>query len=128
MTFARDIRRWADRAKRGFHEVATEALINLSATIIIKTPVDTGLAANNWQPTTMSPATGTVIIGDRASQLTDVQNSVAVSIGSVYYLVNNLPYIRRLEYESWSDKAPRGMVRVSIEEFEIFIDNAIANL
>ena len=32
----------------------------------------------------------------------------------VYYLSNNLPYIRRLEYEGHSGQAPNGMVRVTM--------------
>ena len=37
--------------------------------------------------------------------------------GHVFYLVNNLPYIRRLE-QGWSQQAPAGMVAVTVSEFQ----------
>lgn len=128
MSFASDLRRYADAQKKNLKDVAAESLINLSASIIIKTPVDKGVAANSWQPTMSAPARGERVISGPASQLPEVQTTVTASIGDVYFLVSNLPYIRRLEYESWSEKAPRGMVRVSIEEYQNFIDQAIANI
>ena len=42
--------------------------------------------------------------------------------------MNSLPYIRPLEYEGHSKQAPAGMVRVSVTEFQTFVDNAVKAL
>jgi hypothetical protein len=42
----------------------------------------------------------------------------------LHYIVNSVPYVRRLEYDGWSTQAPAGMVRVTIEEFQRFVDDA----
>lgn len=45
--------------------------------------------------------------------------------GRMYYLVNNLPYARRLE-EGWSSQAPQGMVAITVLEFQQYVDAAVA--
>ena len=128
MSFANDIRKYAEKQKRNLDEVATESLINLSASVIIKTPVDEGTLANNWQPTTEAPANGVINNANNSGQMQDVENTIAASIGGVYYLVNNLPYARPIEFLGTSQKAPNGMLRISIENYQKFIDNAISQL
>ncbi len=128
MSFTEDMRRFAEKAKRGYVEVTTESLIDLSASIIIKTPVDEGTLANNWQASTDTPAPGTIVLGGGSGQKAKIKRSVAASIGGLYYFVNNLPYAGRIEFDGHSDKAPAGMVRVSIENYQKFLDNAISQL
>jgi hypothetical protein len=48
--------------------------------------------------------------------------------GNVWYLTNNLPYIARLEFDSWSTQAREGMVRISLRELDRSIDEQVANL
>ena len=48
------------------------------------------------------------------------------SVGDVFYLVNNLPYIRRLEYEGWSQQAPDGMVRRAVSELPVAFREALS--
>jgi hypothetical protein len=40
------------------------------------------------------------------------------SIGHVVYLTNGLPYVPRLEYESWSKQAPHGWVRINLAKLK----------
>jgi len=40
----------------------------------------------------------------------------AFNLANRIWLSNGLPYISRLEYDSWSTQAPNGMVRVSLSE------------
>lgn len=99
MTFGEQIRRYAEKQKRALHDVAAESIVDLSAAVIVQTPVDTGLLANNWQPTTDTPAGGIVDTEGEPAQMPAVVQTVAASIGGIYYLTNNLPYVRRVEYE-----------------------------
>jgi hypothetical protein len=43
-------------------------------------------------------------------------------------MINALPYGPRLEYEGWSSQAPAGMVRISVVEFQTFVDKAVMEL
>lgn len=128
MSFASDIRRYADKQKRNLDEVVMESLIDLSASVIIKTPVDEGILANSWKPSTNAPAQGVATNGNNEGQMREVEEIVAASVGETYYLVNNQPYAKDIEFFGHSDKAPQGMLRVSIENYQRFIDNAISQL
>lgn len=128
MSFASDIRKYAEKQKRNLNEVATESLIDLSASVIIKTPVKEGILANNWQATTDAPAVGVILNADNSGQMSSVELAIGASLGGVYYLVNNLAYVRPIEFLGHSLKAPNGMLRISIENYQKFIDNAISQL
>lgn len=128
MSFASDIRKYAEKQKRNLNEVATESLIDLSASVIIKTPVKEGILANNWQATTDAPAVGVILNADNSGQMSSVELAIGASLGGVYYLVNNSAYARPIEFLGHSLKAPNGMLRISIENYQKFLDNAISQL
>ncbi|MCY1383672.1 hypothetical protein D9M69_718230 [compost metagenome] len=48
-------------------------------------------------------------------------------VGTIW-AVNNMIFGPRLEFESWSSQAPAGMVRVSVAEFQTFVNEAAASL
>jgi len=106
-----------DKAELFLKKVAME----LFKSVILKTPVDTGRARANWTCTISEPST------ERVYSKTDKQGSQTVALaikkadkaqlGSNIYLSNNLPYIGVLEYGS-SDQAPKGMVRISMQEIK----------
>ncbi|PIB40689.1 hypothetical protein AOA59_27060 [Pseudomonas sp. 2822-15] len=48
-------------------------------------------------------------------------------VGTIW-MMNNLPYGPRLEYEGWSSQAPAGMVQVSVTEAQTFVNNAVSEL
>jgi len=121
----------AQKYNRGIDEVVTDVAVSLSQRIIERTPVGQpstwqnpnsappgyvgGRARANWFPSIDSPSDDTTeqTTNESASRITGIQEQIA---GNVYYLTNNLPYIRRLEYDNWSKQAPRGMVRVTLRE------------
>lgn len=91
--------------------------LGIFGSIIKMTPVDTGRAKGNWQCTIGSPASSeTDTLGENAA-LTAMIQSVPRGAGQCVFLTNNLPYIRRLEYDAHSQQAPAGMVRISIARF-----------
>lgn len=131
MSFGQQLRQYAEKQKRNLHDVAFESLLDLSASVIIKTPVADGHLVNNWQPTTEVPASGELDRDDlTATELIEkTKPVVSDAIGGVYYLVNNTPYAYDIEFLGHSkQKAPQGMLRVSIENYQQFLDNAIAGL
>lgn len=88
--------------------------------IILRTPVDTGLARGNWQLTINSPT-------DAVLTRVDASGGSAISAGisklanippfTTIYIQNNLDYILNLEHgPGMSTQAPNGMVAITIEE------------
>ena len=122
----------AQKYNRGIDDVVEDVAVSLSQKIIERTPVGQpstwespgsappgyvgGRARANWFPAINSPSddtTESTSTNESASRITGIQKEI---VGNVYYLTNNLPYIRRLEYDNWSKQAPRGMVRVTLRE------------
>ena len=101
-----------------FHKViAIKALRG----IVLKTPVDTGRARGNWIVTINVPAED--VIEDRDKRGGTTLRKGVAEIGGldlpfqIIFITNNLEYISFLE-EGSSDKAPEGMVAVTITALE----------
>tara|TARA_R110002167_G_scaffold75830_2_gene211566 strand:+ start:352 stop:807 length:456 start_codon:yes stop_codon:yes gene_type:complete len=131
VSFASDIKKFAigagvhtDEAVRAFNTEITRQVIQLTPVgnpDLWKSAPPAGYAGGqakaNWFATIGQPST--VIADDaRARNATKpmrwAEAAIQKSPGEVYYLANNLPYIRRLEYEGWSTQAPAGMVRITM--------------
>ena len=110
-----------------------KATIELFSSVVKMTPVDTGRARGNWIPSVGEPVTtaikkkapvGTTVISE-------IVSVVPKGVGHVVWLSNNVPYIRKLEYnrpgEGGSAQAPEGMVRISIRRFGSILSGAIAS-
>ena len=124
------IRRTGLKAETLTRKIALE----LFKRVILKTPVDTGMARGNWQTSTASPLSSSIIRADRAGQtvVADMTAKVAAwNTKQAVFLSNSLPYIRKLEYggfpispkrgkgktfAGFSRQAPAGMVRISVDE------------
>lgn len=139
------IREWADKTGEDLEKIARGFCIQLSTNIILKTPVGNpslwksnpppgyvgGRARNNWFPSIGSPS-------QRQNKTPDKSGSASVKrlnaganklkAGQTFYLTNNLPYIRRLEYDGWSTQAPAGMMRISLAEAEQALIKAINSI
>ena len=102
-------------------------LFEVSVAIIKETPADLGTARGNWQASIGRGATGVVSVDSvrsgEAKAIADVDQTVRVAVGDLYYLTNNLPYIERLEF-GYSKQAPSGMVRKNMQNFNrLFVKN-----
>lgn len=126
MSFASDIKKATEKYKKGYNEVVNVSLFKLSRSVIFMTPVDEGRAQGNWFASLDN--FNTQVYDTKSPQFAQVENITDGAAGSTFYLINNLPYIGKLEFEGHSQQAPAGMVRVSIENFQTFLDETIANL
>lgn len=91
-----------------------------------------GRFRGNWQVSFETGETGMLDLIDPTGASAkasgrQVIEAFHIGIGSIW-LMNNLPYGPRLEYEGWSNQAPAGMVRISVTEFQAFVNNAVAEL
>lgn len=132
-TFGQDLLRFARLTEQSMDQVARATILELSTSIILKTPVDTGRLRGNWQATIGFQAAGdTVSVGAQAA-IADVKTALVTAIGSRFYLTNNLPYAAVAEFGLWgtgdgatnkttrdgySVQAPYGMVRVSVASYQ----------
>lgn len=75
----------------------------------------------NWQASVDQPKTD-FLSGtqeDTATKMADITPIIGAAIGSVFYMTNNTPYARRIEFTGWSTQAPAGMLRVNLAKYEI---------
>jgi len=124
MSFASDMKKWVEKTKMKEDQAIRSATVSISGEIIDRTPVDTGRLRGNWIPSINAPK---IAQTDNTTPLmAEVQSTVAQATGKVFYLVNSLPYARRIEYEGWSAvKAPQGMVRISVQNFKEALKKAV---
>lgn len=86
-----------------------------------------GRFRGNWQMAIGSAPTGAVDLVDKTGSSTLSAHAAVISTakaGQVFYLVNNLPYAKRIE-EGWSRQAPIGVVAVTVVEFRTIVDDAV---
>ena len=91
-----------------------------------------GRFRGNWQVSFDTAITGNIERIDPKSNHTRDAGAALIQtftteVGSIW-MMNNLPYGPRLEYEGWSNQAPEGMVRVSVTEAQTFVNNAVSEL
>lgn len=101
-------------------KVVRGTLFGLTNRIVKRSPVDTGRFRNNWQASVNSINTATTPTADRSGSqaINKARGTInALKMGSTFYLSNNLPYAKRLEY-GWSKQAPSGMIRLSVAELQ----------
>lgn len=126
MSFADDIRKFAEKTKLNLELVHRKVVLDLTYSVIEMSPVKTGRFRNNWNIAYGSPNTGTT---ENTFQPFGrvYQEAQQLKPGGVVYITNSLPYAIPLEY-GWSQQAPEGMVRVTIRNYEQYIADAVRSL
>lgn len=126
MSFAGDIKKFAEKTKLRLDQVHRKVVFDLANSVVKMSPVDTGRFRNNWQIAEgAANTTTTKTTGDPTHRLQGYAKTV--SLGGVVYITNSLPYAIPLEY-GWSQQAPNGMVRVTVRDYEQYIANAVRSL
>lgn len=123
--FTIDITKFVRRTKLDVSQAIRKIAQDISKSVILNTPVDTGRARGNWvvgvgdinkDQTNRLDKQGNQTVGDVTSTIAKIDWSVADRI----YITNTLPYILRLEYGS-SKQAPNGMVRSTLAAFQSIV-------
>lgn len=86
-----------------------------------------GRFRGNWQVGIGAPPAGTLAVADPTGATTIAAHAGVIGsakAGDVIYLVNNLPYARRIE-EGWSRQAPVGLVALTVVEFRVIVNDAV---
>lgn len=102
-------------------EIFRAVALQVTEKVITRTPVDTGRARGNWNAEIDKEDETTNDSRTAAQALALAQGkALKAEIGQRFTLVNGLPYIQKLEY-GYSRQAPKGMVRITAEEFNSII-------
>lgn len=129
-TFTLQIGEFAAQAKENAQQVVRKVAGDVLAKVVLRTPVDTGRARANWVTTYGNPSTVTRNDTDRTGQAAILKGQATIrraTEGETIYILNSLPYAIPLEY-GHSKQAPFGMVRLTVTEFQTFVDNAVRSL
>lgn len=137
--FAKSIEAFANRAILGVEEVKRVAFIELGTKIIERTPVSDdwtapgkphGFLKGNWQTFIEAAPDTTIELRPGSEAVAELQDTAKRATGDdVLVLRNNTIYGPRIEFEGWSHtKAPFGMVRNSVREFEDAVNRAAAGV
>lgn len=124
MSFALDVSKFVEKAKKNPEKVMRQVSIKLFSAIIKASPVDTGRFRMNWMASGGTPASGTTDATDKSGNIAtgNATSFVLKAAGwHEFTLTNNLPYAQRLEY-GWSQQAPQGMVRTNVSRFQQLIN------
>ena len=145
MSFGKGLSAYAARTKLSIDDAVIAINSKAADLIISRTPRDTGRAKGNWIPTISTPSSDITDNTDEAMAKSQSNLVASQSAGKVFYIANNLPYIRVLEYgeyptpvklgtwdkehqiyevrsiNGYSYQAPNGMVRLTLQEIKSFI-------
>ena len=124
MSFALDVSKFVEKAKKNPEKVMRQVSIKLFSAIIKASPVDTGRFRMNWMASGGTPASGITDATDTSGSTATGNATIFVQKAADWHeftLTNNLPYAQRLEY-GWSQQAPQGFVRVNVSRFQQLIN------
>lgn len=125
MSFSSDIEKIAKKLNQSIESTVRATALELFGSIIDGTPVLTGRAKGNWQTSINEPITSIVDRTGETESIAELKDVAGGSIaGKILWLSNNLPYIRRLEFDGHSSQAPAGMVRINVSRIESIVSNA----
>jgi len=107
MSFALDVSKFVEKAKKNPEIVMRSVSLKLFSAIIKASPVDTGRFRMNWQASGAMPASGEVPGEDKtgSTAITNATNFVTTTDSwQELTLTNNLPYAEVIEYGGYATK------------------------
>ena len=128
--FSLDLTKFIEHAQGNIDKAVRQTVAIIAQELDQRTPRDTGRLAANWQFGKYSPPSGvvtTVALAPGAVGARIAAESATVRAGGVVWIVNNLPYAGRIEY-GYSQKAPEGMVRITLANLPAAIDSYLRSL
>ncbi len=116
MSLESDIRAVKKGLVNGIEDSIAEMALSVFSSVVIATPVATGRARGNWQPSFGNPASTALIQTDKNGQPTIAKGTRLFALyqfGETIFITNNVAYIQRLN-EGHSSLAPSGFVEKAI--------------
>jgi hypothetical protein len=144
-TFSADLQKFCDKTRIKADTFVRKVTLDLFGEVVQRTPVDTGMARANWQIGIGERPEGTVDDAARMKRIKGQSNKSSydggraamaggamanfsnIQAGGVNYIVNNLPYIMKLE-DGTSQQAPQGMARIAVANFQAIVNAALRSI
>ena len=140
-TFALDVSKFAAKASKAPGVVLRKIGIDLLRSTVLATPVGNpdlwqnpapkgyvgGRLRANWNASIGTPDLSTSTVTDKSGTTTIAAGALNFARADGerdLYIMNSLPYVREIEYESHSSQAPAGMVRITVAKFQSYVDKA----
>ena len=116
--FKRNFAKLLDAVGDKAEQMAARVSEDLIGAIVYKTPVDVGGLVANWN-LSFGAADLTNTHAPNSDPMERARANLAnFKLGDHVFIVNNMPYAKRIEFDGWSkEKAPQGMVRITVLEF-----------
>lgn len=138
--FSVDVSAFVKKAKANMDAVVRKIVLDLGTRVVLRSPVGDpsgwahpapkgytgGRFRANWQYSIVAPETGVLNVADKSGQVSIARITSGMPKGAagwVHFIVNNLPYAKRLE-TGWSRQAPAGMVGLAVKEFQAIVARA----
>ncbi len=105
MSFSADISKFAKKTGLNADKVVKKVVLDLTRSVVKRTPVDTGRARAAWQvgkslpsklPSSSGPTDKTGQMANRSARV----EAASIKAGDIVYIANNVDYIIPLEYGS----------------------------
>jgi hypothetical protein len=127
MSFGSDLTKFNKKYVDVFSKVRRGSALNLFSAVVISTPVDKGTLRSNWF---VGIGAGRTDVSDSVLPQASIINSIKqalldVDVSKDVFLTNNLPYASAIEYDGHSAKAPRGMVRINLVNWDRIVESNI---
>lgn len=126
--FRLDLRKMIEVGEERANKAVRKVLLDMLATVVKRTPVDTGMLRANWQYGAGEMPSGTIDTEDlsdegRATVAREaaVIGSTKLMLGYVHYLTNNLPYAEVVEYGMYPNPPERGSKKRGETEYTIHV-------
>jgi len=138
-TFTLSLAEFAKAAPEQARTVVRKVSIDMLTKVVMRTPVGNpslwkskppagyvgGRLRANWAVSFGAPSFRTTVETDKSGQATIMRGSATIqrAYGELdIYITNSLPYAIPVEYGHSQRQAPAGMVRVTVTEFQSFVD------
>lgn len=135
MSFTRDMKRDLKKHQVALEKTARKVVLDVFGGTIESTPVGNpdlwkskgpagyvgGRLRNNWQCSANSPDTFSKRGPDKGGSAAQADARKTVRGPGIYYLTNNMPYAKPVEYDGHSKQAPSGMARINIRRLNQYI-------
>ena len=124
-SWERDMRRLRGLTQKKMTKVYRIAVMETTKDIIMDTPVDEGRLRGNWQAGINDQPSGQLGMLDKTGMATI--GRITAIITPLQYdqklvFCNNLPYAIPIEYGHSREKAPQGMVRRNLTNWDARVD------
>lgn len=134
--FARRMVFRSNELQKSVDKLVQKISLTADQAIVLATPVDTGAARSNWLVSINTPRIDTIPpyapgsklgLGEGANAQGALSQAQAVTLsrksGQKIFIVNNLPYIGRLN-EGSSKQAPAGFINIGVTQAVNAVTNA----